>query len=72
MSKSPETTEVEPTPEALQALQRAHIEFLESYFSEIKVAGVEILTCLTYKTIQVVNNLGLKEHLEKLKEEANA
>lgn len=50
----------EPKIEELQDLQRAHLEFLESYFSDITVEEVPILQCINYRTIQVVNNIGLK------------
>ena len=50
----------EPSPEQLAALQKTHIEFLEHYYDNIIVAGVPILRCINYKTLQVINNAGLK------------
>jgi hypothetical protein len=55
--------------EDLKQLQKNHLEFLEGgHLNRFVVAGVPILQCFNYKTIQVVNNLGLKAILESPKE----
>ena len=55
----------DPTKQDLQQMQSDHLRFLESTFGKVTVAGVPVMRALTYKTIQIINNVGLKEILEE-------
>lgn len=50
----------------LAQIQKTHLDLLESAFNKIEYSGVPIIRCMTYKIIQIVNNVGLKAYLEGL------
>jgi hypothetical protein len=47
----------------LLKLQDEHVSFLED-IDQFIVSGVPILRCFNYKTIQIINNIGLKAMME--------
>jgi len=62
----------DPSPEQLADIQKTHLDFLETYFAGVLVAGVPILQCLGYKLIQIMNNTGLKSMLENGEDDAES